>query len=146
MEAGMAFKVFLDANIILDLTLKRERFDVSKKIFELAVEGSIQLFITPAIVHIVAYWLTKHYGKKKAKELMLMVLVDVTAIDASHEVVVNAVNAKMDDIEDALQYFTAMHHKLDYFLSNDKLLKKMAIPVLPVIAPYNFLKEVFNLF
>jgi predicted nucleic acid-binding protein len=42
----MAYKVFLDANILLDLTLKRD----SKKIVQLALDGNLQLFITPAIV------------------------------------------------------------------------------------------------
>jgi predicted nucleic acid-binding protein len=137
----MAFKVFLDANIPLDLTLKRTHYDVAKKIFELAADGTVQLFITPAIVHIVAYWLTRAYGKQKAKELILALLTDVRVIDANHEVVVNAVYSKMDDIEDALQYFTAVHHKLEYFLTRDKLLKKMGMPSLPVYTPEEFLKE-----
>jgi len=138
----MAFKVFLDANILLDLTLQREQYSVSKKILELASDGSLQLFITPAIVHVIAYWLTKAYGKQKTKELILSLLTDVKVIDANHEVVINAVYSKMDDIEDALQYFTAMQHKLDYFLTRDKLLKKMGIPALPVYTPEDFLKEV----
>jgi predicted nucleic acid-binding protein len=47
----------------------------------------------------------------------------------------------MTDIEDALQYYTAMHHKVDYFISLDKNLIKSAIPVLPILTPEEFLKE-----
>lgn len=46
----MASKVFLDANILLDFTRKREYYEVSKKLIELAVIGKIQAFITPFIL------------------------------------------------------------------------------------------------
>lgn len=53
----------------------------------------------------------------------------------------HAANSQMTDIEDALQYYTAMHHKMDYFISMDKNLIKSAMPNLPVYTPENFLKE-----
>lgn len=136
----MASKIFLDANILLDLTLKREGFKEAKDIFELIISGEVQAFITPAIVHIVGYWLTKEFGITKAKEILLMLLADVTAIDIPHEITLNALHSKMNDIEDALQYYTAIHHKLDYFISRDKQLKKEDIPGLPVYTPKEFLK------
>lgn len=136
----MAFKVFLDANILLDFTLKREAYKASKQIFELAVNRKIQAFITPSIVHIAGYWLTKAYGSIKAKELLLALLLDVAVIDISHETVLHALHSRMNDIEDALQYYTAIHHKLDCFITRDKLLQKAAVPVLPVYGPEEFLK------
>jgi len=137
----MASKVFLDANILLDFALKRDAYEVSKKIIELAVNGQVQAFITPSIVHIVGYWLTKAYGNTKAKELLLTLLADVYVIDISHEITLNALHSKIKDIEDALQYYTAMHHKLDYFITQDKDLQKESIPTLPVYTPEEFLKE-----
>jgi predicted nucleic acid-binding protein len=137
----MASKVFLDANILLDFTLKRDNYDDSKRIIELAVNGQVQAFITPSIVHIVGYWLTKAYGNAKAKELLLTLLADVYVIDISHEITLNALHSKIKDIEDALQYYTAMHHKLDYFITQDKDMQKESIPVLPVYTPEEFLKE-----
>jgi predicted nucleic acid-binding protein len=140
----MAFKVFLDANILLDFALKRDDYEQSKTIIELAVSGEIQAFITPSIVHIVGYWLTKAYGNAKAKELLLTLLADVTVIDLPHEIAVNALHSKINDIEDALQYYTAIHHKLDYFISRDKQLQKQSIPVLTVYTPGEFLAEFGN--
>jgi len=137
----MAFKVFLDANILLDFTLKRDEYEQSRAIIELAVNGDIQAFITPSIVHIVGYWLAKSYGNAKAKELLLTLLTDVTVIDLPHEIAVNALHSKINDIEDALQYYTAIHHKLDYFISRDKQLQKQSIPVLTVYTPDEFLTE-----
>ena len=137
----MASKVFIDANILLDFTLKRAGYQESKKIVELALDGHIVLYITPSIVHIVGYWLFKAYGAAKAKELLLTLLADVLIIDMPHEIVITALHSKMKDIEDALQYYTAIHHKLDYFISLDAALLKESIAVLPIVSPKRFLKD-----
>ena len=137
----MAFSVFLDANVLLDFTLKRDDYVVSRKLIELVIKGRVQAFITPAIVHIAGYWLTKAYGAAKAKELLLTLLADIKVIDISDEVTISALHSKINDIEDALQYYTAMHHRSDYFITRDKGLQKAAIPVLPVISPEEFLKK-----
>jgi predicted nucleic acid-binding protein len=137
----MAFRIFLDANILLDFTLKRDDYAVSRKLIEWAVKGRVQAFITPSIVHITGYWLTKAYGPAKAKELLLTLLADIQIIDIGQETTINALHSKMNDIEDSLQYYSAMHHKLDYFITRDKGLKKSAIAVLPVCSPEEFLEE-----
>lgn len=138
----MAFKVFLDANVLLDFTLKREAYPVSRGIMELTVNGQIQAFITPPIVQVMGYWLTKAYGNAKAKELLLTLLADITVIDIGHEITLNALHSKIRDIEDAIQYYTAVHHQIDYFISRDKTLQKEAIPTLPIYSPDKFLKEI----
>lgn len=137
----MASKVFIDANILLDFTLKRPAYQEAKKIIELVVNGNIQAFITPSIVHIAGYWLTKAYGDAKAKELLLALLADVKVIDIPHHITLVALHSKINDIEDALQYYAAIFHKLDYFISRDIKLQKESIPVLQVYTPEEFLKE-----
>ena len=137
----MAYKVFLDANILLDFTLKRNEYEQSKQIIEKVIGGTIHAFITPSIIHIVGYWLTKVYGNVKAKEILLTLMADVTVIDLPHEHVLNALHSKITDIEDALQYYTAIHHKLDYFVSRDVQLQKQSMPLLPVCTPQELLAE-----
>ena len=82
----MAFKIFLDANILLDFALKRGEYGPARALIEMGIGGRIQAFITPSVIHIVAYWLTKAYGKLKAKELLLTLLADVQVIDVNHEI------------------------------------------------------------
>jgi len=137
----MASKIFLDANVLLDFTLKRKAYSDAKKLIELILDQKIKGFVTPAIIHIVGYWLTKAYGAKKAKELLLSILVDIQSLDIPHEIVINALLSKINDIEDSLQYYTALHYKLDYFISEDKLLKKESTSVLPVYSIKEFLEE-----
>lgn len=140
----MAFKVFLDANILLDFMLKRDSYDESKQMLELVVQKRIQAYITSSIVHIVGYYLAKAYGSRKAKDLILSLLTEIYIIDITHEVTVNALHSKINDIEDALQYYTALHHKLDYFISRDQRLQKESIPILPVYTPGAFLEEIWK--
>lgn len=140
----MGFKIFLDANILLDFLLKRDNYQQAKTLISLIISGKVSAYITPAIVHIVGYWLTKAYGAEKAKQLLINLLVDVRVIDISHELTLLALNSKIDDIEDALQYYTSIHHQLDYFISGDKGLQKAAIPVLPVVAADHFLETIYK--
>lgn len=138
----MAFKVLLDANVLLDFMLKRADYGTAKTLLQLAIQRKVQAFVTPSILHITAYWLTKAYGSPKAKELLLTLLSDVQVIDASHEMAVAAIHSKIGDIEDALQYYTAIHHKLDYVISRDRALQKAALPSLPVLSPEEIVTEV----
>ncbi len=141
-KASMAFKVFLDANVLLDFLLQRENADPAKKIIERAVEGKIAACISPSILHIAGYWLSKEYGAAKAKQLLTTLLADVRIIDCDHDTATMALQSAISDIEDALQYFTAINHRLTHFISSDKKLKKAAIPQLPVCTPEEFLGEI----
>lgn len=140
----MATKVLLDANIVLDFLLKRKDYADVRKVISLVLEKKITAFISASILHIVSYWLTKSYGSTKSKDLLLLFLSDVKIIDANHEVVNLALTSQIDDIEDALQYYTAIHHKMDFFISRDKKLKKDALTLLPVYDIPGFLNFLDN--
>jgi predicted nucleic acid-binding protein len=138
----MAAKIFLDANILLDYTIEREAYDEVKEIFELIIDNQVQAFITSSVLHIAGYWISKKRGSLLAKEILILLLADVTVIDIPHEIALIALHSKISDIEDALQYYTAIHHKLNYFISRDKQLQKDGISILPVMTPKEFLKEI----
>lgn len=140
----MASKVFLDANVCISFLLQRKGFESSERIFERIILGEFKAYISPAIVHIIAYFLGKVLAKDIVKSLILSLLANVKVIDCNHEIAINAINSRMTDIEDALQYYTAMHHKMDYFISLDKNFIKSAIPNLPVFSPIDFLTAFDN--
>ena len=137
----MASKVFADANLVLDFTLQRDKYIPARELVQHAIDGTIQLFTTPSVLHISAYWITKAYGPAKAKELLLALLTDIQVIDCDHATALMAINSSMGDIEDALQYYTALKFGMEYFISSDKKLKKAAIPQLPIYTADEFLEE-----
>jgi len=137
----MAFRIFLDAGILLDFTLKRPDHSAARQLMEWAVKGRVQAYITPAVVQVIGQRLAGAYGAERAKELLLALLAEVQVIDTGHEITVNALHSKMTNMEDALSYYTALHHKLDYFITRNNDLSKVAIPALPVCTPEEFLKH-----
>jgi hypothetical protein len=73
--------------------------------------------------------------------LLLALLADVQIIDCDHATALMDINSNVSDIEDALQYYTALKFGMEYFISGDKKLKRFAIPQLPVFTAGEFLKE-----
>lgn len=137
----MAFKVFLDANVILDRTLSRRGMQNAIEVFKLAESGTLELFTTPAVVHVSSYFTTQVYTKQQTKQAILLLLNQVQIIDCDHQTTLIALLSPMEDIEDAPQYYTAVKHNLDYFISSDKKLKKLALPQLPVFTAAELVAE-----
>lgn len=137
----MASKVFLDANFLLDITIQRPGFLEASQIIQRAIDGQVQLFTTPAVLHITSYYTTQAYGNNQAKQILLTLLNDVQIIECDHATALMAISSNMDDIEDALQYYTAIRFGMDYFVSGDKKLKKTALPQLPIYTASELLAE-----
>jgi predicted nucleic acid-binding protein len=137
----MAFKVLLDVNVILDFVLQRQEHESAYQLIEWATLGKIQAFITPSILHSAWYWIFKEFGDWQTKEILISLVADIRIIDIGHDITINALNSQMMDVEDALQYYTALHHRLDYVITWDKELIQSAIPVLPACTPEEFIKS-----
>ncbi len=136
----MSNKVFIDANIILDYCLDRKEKENTKIILEEISKGNIRAYISSSIIHILSYVLINIYGVEKTKETILAIIGDIEMIDMPKEIVIQALHSKMNDIEDALQYYVALHHKIPVFISNDKKLKKEGSSALPVYSCLEYIK------
>jgi len=79
---------------------------------------------------------------RKQGNLIISLLTDNRVIDISHETTLRALSSEIDDIEDALQYYTALTNNIHYFVSSDKVLQRSAIPALPVVSPTQILNIV----
>lgn len=135
----MGFNIFLDANVILDQMLKRKEYDSTRQLFQLILNGQVSAFTSPSIIHIVGYWVAKAYTATEVRQLLLTLLNDVYVLELGHDVTIQALHSKILDVEDALQYHTAIYHEMDYFISSDKKLKTMETSSLPVLTPTELL-------
>ncbi len=136
----MGFSIFLDANIILDQVLKRDDYENTRKLFQQVLNGQFSAFTSPSIIHIIGYWLTKVYGTGETRQIMLALLNDVRVLALNHDICIQALHSNILDVEDALQYHTALYHKMDCFVSRDKKLKTNASSMLPVLTLEELLK------
>src|SRR4030095_5363695 len=129
----MAFKVFLDANFLLDITLTRPGVADAKAVIQASLNNKVELYTSPSVLHITAYFTSEFYSNRQTKQIILTLLNNVHIIDCDHATALAALlSAEIDDTEDALQYYTALKFGIDYFISTDRKLKKAAIPQLPV--------------
>jgi predicted nucleic acid-binding protein len=134
----MAYKIYFDVNVILDYTLQRSNFNDIEIIFNNIENGLHRGYLTSATIHTVSYFLSKEYKQKKVKEILLGILSTITVIDAPQEILNNALQANFNDIEDALQLYTALHYKMDFFLTSDKKLILENTRVLPILSATEF--------
>ena len=104
------------------------------------IQGYQKGFITNATIHTLSYFLSKEYEQLKVKAILLDLLSFITIIDAPQNVINNALLANFNDIEDALQVYTALHYKMNYFITSDKKLMKESSEILPIISAKDFVK------
>ena len=128
----MKRKVFVDTDIIYDLLAKRDPFYfAAARLFTLADEGKIQIFISALSLPNVHYLLSKKKSEEEAKQILrkFKVLVHVTPLD--EKIIDLALNSEFSDFEDAIQYFSALQNEVEVLLTrNLKDYKKTQISVL----------------
>jgi predicted nucleic acid-binding protein len=137
MNTGL-MNVLLDANICLDILLKRNP-GKAEKIIDLAESGILSLFVSTSIVHILAYWTTKNYGFEIARELLLHLLDNVEVLDLPHKETIHAIAMAKSDMEDSIQLKIALFHELDFIITNDVNFIKEASPIITILSLEAFL-------
>jgi predicted nucleic acid-binding protein len=137
----MAFRIFVDTDVLLDFTLKRSGYSIVRRLMEWAINGRVQVFVSSGTLRDVGTELRKAYGAAQAQELLLTLLASVQVIDAGYDMTVNALQSRIDNIAGAISYYAALQHRLDYFITHDICLLGVVNPVLPVTTPIEFLNR-----
>lgn len=112
-------KVFLDTNIILDLLLEREGFEISTELFSLQDEGRIHLCTSILSMVNIAYVYRKTVGSHLITPNLkyLSALMEVLPMDDN--MLQEAIISKGKDFEDNLQYSCALKAKCDWFITRN---------------------------
>jgi predicted nucleic acid-binding protein len=103
-------KVLIDTDVILDFFFDRQPFsEHAAKVFSLCELKLIQGFVTPVIFSNVYYLLRQTAKHEKVIEKLnkLITITDVLIMDKN--VIVQALNSKFKDFEDALQNYAAIN-------------------------------------
>ncbi len=141
----MAYNIFIDADIILDVLLKREEFyKDSYSIFILCEENDINLYTSSSIILNVQYIGTKLSSNKKNIAATIYYLLEnfIDIINPVKQTILKAYDSDYKDYEDAVQYFTAKDSGLiDYFITRNIKDYKKENNGVPVLTPAQFLKQ-----
>ena len=132
-------KVFLDTNIVADLFLKREPFcENSLKLFTLGFHKKITLYVSSLSYATLAYLVRKM--KKEERVLLFEKLRNITeTTTVDRQTVDKALLSDFSDLEDALQYYSAVNAKVDVVLTRNK--KDFVEANVPVMTPDEFFKN-----
>ncbi len=125
-------KIFLDTNIVIDFLGEREGFyKPAAKIMTLADQKKIKILTSPSSISNIYYLLSKYENTKIALDKIrkFKVLCSISMMD--DEVVEKAINSDFKDLEDAMQYFSALASNCDLIVTrNEKDFKNAMIPVI----------------
>jgi predicted nucleic acid-binding protein len=132
-------KLLIDTNVVLDFLLARKPFDTAaKKIFELAVNEKVRLFISINSFTDIIYFVRKEYDVETVRTQMNELLDFVEIIEAGHKDAQKSLKmTNFEDIEDAFQVWCAQKAGVDYIITRD--IKGFKSSFVPVLFPEEYL-------
>lgn len=102
----MAFKVFLDTDVIIDFLIDRQpHTNAATLIFELCENGIIEIYTSSLCVINVHYVIKRVIGEKKAREVIHELLYLFEVLEVSKDHLISALKSDFKDFEDALQHY-----------------------------------------
>jgi predicted nucleic acid-binding protein len=130
---------FFDTNVLLDVLLQRSEFyEHSARVWALAETGSIRGLAAAVSFTNVFYIVERLRGRDTARDTVRGILEAFTPAACDEAVVRQAARADLDDFEDAVQYFSALHAGADCILTRN-VADFPRRPALPVLTPREFL-------
>ena len=146
LKRSMNYKIFADTNVFLDYLLKRtSEWEYAREIFAMAERKQILVVTSSSsLVNVL-------YGLKQQKKLtqddiisiITYLLSYVRLLQTSESTFIEALSSGFTDLEDAIQYHTALTVKdIDYFITSNIRDYKKALFQLPVVTPKQFLLKV----
>ncbi len=134
-------KILLDTNVILDVLLDRESFkEDSLNAMKKAINEGHILYISASAVTDIFYILKKANGKTKAINYLKNLLSILNVAVVNENCILNALNSKINDYEDAVVDETAVYSSIDLILTRNIKDFKEAKTI--VMTPSDYLKEV----
>jgi predicted nucleic acid-binding protein len=138
----MAYKIFLDTNILLDLLMERNfELDSIHEILKLSEEGIIDLYLSESVITNIFYVLRKEKRIDTLSALRELGKI-VSFIPFSRDILYYPIE-RYKDTEDGILYFLAAKAKMDYFITRNVKDFSFIFPSLPVMSPTNFIKEIY---
>lgn len=136
-------KVFVDTNVVIDYLGNRLPFaDSAEELFSLANEKKIELYVSAGSFDNIYYILRKmHIGHTELIKSMKSFTKYITVVDLDAKSVMNALDSKMDDFEDALQHECALKIKnIKAIVTRDR--KGFARSIIPAMTVSDYLKTI----
>jgi predicted nucleic acid-binding protein len=130
--------VFVDTNVLLDVLAKREPFyKDSATVWTLAEQGTIRGFVSALSFSNIYYIVRRLKDRRTADRAMLLLRDTFTPVACDAQVLSQAMDARMKDFEDAIQYYSALRAEVAFLISRDP--DHFPRSVVSVVTPAEFL-------
>ncbi|MET4081611.1 putative nucleic acid-binding protein [Pedobacter sp. UYP30] len=136
----MAYKLFIDSDVVIDFFTDREpHANSASELFELNELGIITLYLSAVSINNIYYIVRRFLGTKKTLEV-IQELTEMTEIIGTTKVeIVQALKNDFSDYEDSIQYSSALKVKdLDAIITRN--VKDYRNSAIAVMTPLNFIK------
>lgn len=124
-------KLFLDANVVLDVLARRPPWvEDSAAVLSLVDAGVAEGLVAVHSVTTLDYLLRRHLGREEAATVLIDLLGLVRAVAVDHELLLKAYSLGWEDFEDAVQAVCALEAGADYLVTrNPDDFEPLTIPV-----------------
>lgn len=134
--------VFLDTDVLLDFLLDRQPFNThAQVIFNLADTGKIELLISALSIANANYILGRFVSNERRSAVLSQLIAFVRICPLSGTEILQAMSLNFKDLEDGIQYATAVNNKADVIVSRN--IHDFKKSLIPVMTPPGFLKSNF---
>ena len=133
-------KVFLDANVLIDVVQNRIDFvETSSKVLQLGLDGECELCASDITFTTVSFYARKNRTQEQLYEV-LQSLRDFIDVAPSGKIAIDwALQQKSKDFEDSVQYYTALRSGAEYIVSRN--VRDYPYNDIPVVSPIEYLKK-----
>lgn len=140
----MAFKLFIDSDVVIDFFTDRTPFaNAASELFNLNENKEVQLFISALSINNIYYIVRKFLGHKKTIEVIENLTEMMEIVGTTKAEILQALKNDFKDFEDSVQYSSALTiSDMDAIITRN--IKDYKNSQIAVMTPINFLKMVEN--
>lgn len=136
-------KILLDKNVIVDVALERQPyFEASQQVLLLVVQGQIEGYISASTFSDIYYRVRKGRGREWTRDFLTWLVTCCKIAAVNQAAIEMARNADFSDLEDAMQYSTAVVNQLEAIVTRNPQDFPVVTP--PILTPSQLLQELTN--
>jgi predicted nucleic acid-binding protein len=135
----MKEKLFIDADIILDIAFTREpHFRYSSLILSSIESKLVEGFTSSVVISNIYYVIKKIESHKTAIDFITKLRLLIKVLPVTDEIIQLSLESYFKDFEDALQYYTSIINKIDFLITRN--VKDYTRTEMKVHTPEEYLK------
>lgn len=112
--------ILVDTNVLLDVLARREPFyAAAAAVWSLAERGEVRAVVSAISFNNVYYIVRRAEGRAQAQKAMRLIRDVFDSVPPDSQIINQAIDAGMDEFEDAVQFHSAIRAKATYLVTRN---------------------------